>query len=54
MINKGGTAELFGPLCRDEEARRFLLDENPLANIKKERKKNGKGQKISKSDYIAR
>ena len=50
MINKGGTAELIGPLCRDEEVRLFYS----LSNIKKERKKNGKGQKTSKSDYIAR
>lgn len=35
MINKGGTAELFGPLCRDEEARRFLLDKAFLIKHKK-------------------
>ena len=50
MINKGGTAELFGPLCRDEKAWLFLF----LKKHKKGEKENGKGQKISKSDYIAR
>ena len=35
MINKGGTAELFGPLCRDEEARRFFVGRKSLSKHKK-------------------